>query len=210
MKQCIFSLKADLLDIKGKKIDQIELSDKIFGAKPNPSLIAQAVRVYLVNQRQGNASTKTRGEVQGSSRKIYKQKGTGRARQGSIRAPHRVGGGIVFGPRPRDFELSMNKKMKQKAFFSALSNKFQEKKVLFIDGLEKLKGKTKEGVDFLKNIKLNKQKVLFVLPGSLEKLERSLRNIEKVTYEKVNLINIYQVINAEYIIFLKESIAKIK
>jgi large subunit ribosomal protein L4 len=202
-------LKADILDITGKKIEQIELSDKVFGAKLNPPLIAQAVRVYLVNQRQGNASTKTRGEVQGSSKKIYRQKGTGRARQGTIRAPHRVGGGIAFGPRPRDFELSMSKPMKQKAMFSLLSNKLKEKQMVFVDGLEKVKGKTKETVKFLENLKFEGKKVLFVLPEKMEKLERAIRNVEDVSYEKVNMLNIFQVADAEQIIFLKESVSKL-
>jgi large subunit ribosomal protein L4 len=203
-------VKADILDITGKKVEQIELDEKVFGAKLNAVLIAQAIRVFQVNQRQGNASTKTRGEVQGSSKKIYRQKGTGRARQGTIRAPHRVGGGIAFGPRPRDFELSMSKTMKQKAMFSLLSSKLKEKKILFVDGLEKLKGKTKETIEFLKNLKIEGKKVLFVLPEKLEKLERGIRNVEKVSYEKVHMINIYQVANADQIVFLKEAVGKIK
>lgn len=202
-------MKADLIDTKGQKIEQIELEKKVWGVPSNPALVAQAVRVYLTNQRQGNASTKTRGEVKGSSRKIYRQKGTGRARQGSIRAPHRVGGGIVFGPRPRDFELKMSKKMKKKALFCVLSDKFRENKILFIDGLEKLKGKTKEATQILKNLKLQGKKVLFVLPEKIEKLEKSIRNIKNVEYEKVNLINVYKILNSENIVFLRGSIEKI-
>lgn len=203
-------MKADLLDIKGKKIASIDLPESVFGVKPNPVLVAQAVRVYLVNQRQGNASTKTRGEVQGSSKKIYKQKGTGRARQGTIRAPHRVGGGIAFGPVPHDFSLTLNQKMRKKALCCVLSDKLRDKKIYFVDGLAKLKGKTKDAVEFLKNLKLPKKKILFVLPEKQEMLERAIRNLENVSYDRVNLLNAYEVLDNEYLVFLKESVEKIK
>jgi large subunit ribosomal protein L4 len=203
-------VKADLIDIKGKKIDQIEIPESVFGVKPNPVLVAQAVRVYLANQRGGNASTKTRGEVQGSSKKIYKQKGTGRARQGTIRAPHRVGGGIAFGPRPHDFTLSMNQKMRKKALFCALSDKLKDKKIYFVDGLSKLKGKTKGVVEFLSALKLPKKKTIFVIPEKQEMLERAVRNLDLVSYDRVNLLNAYQVLNNDYLVFLKESVEKIK
>lgn len=203
-------MKADLLDTKGKEIEQIEIPESVFGEKPNPTLVAQAVRVYLANQRQGNASTKTRGEVHGSSRKIYKQKGTGRARQGSIRAPHRVGGGIAFGPVPHDFGLDLPQKMKKKALNIALSDKLRDGKIIFIDGLEKLKGRTKEAIEVLTALKLPRKKILFVLPERIELLERSLRNIQKVSYEKVNLINTYSVLNSDYLIFLKDAVAEMK
>lgn len=202
-------MKADILDITGKKLEQINLSDKVFGVSANPALVAQAVRVFLANQREGNASTKTRGEVQGSSKKIYRQKGTGRARQGTIRAPHRVHGGIALGPRPHDFSLKMSQKMKKKALFSLVSEKLREKKIVFVDGLEKLKGKTKEAVKVLENLKLS-GKILFILPEKKEKLEIALRNIKNISYEKVNLINIYQIADSDKIVFLKEAVEKFK
>lgn len=202
-------MRVDLLDIKGKKLEQIEIPEEVFAAKSNPTLVAQAVRVYSINQREGNASTKTRGEVQGSSRKIYKQKGTGRARQGTIRAPHRVGGGIAFGPVPREFSLKINKKMKQKALFSVLSDKLKDKKIYFVDGLAKLKGKTKEVGEFLNALKLPEKKILFVLPEKMEMLKRAIRNLDLVSYDRVNLLNTYEVLNADYLVFLKESIEEI-
>ena len=117
-------LNIDVFDIKGKNVGSISLPESIFKAKVNPQVVAQAVRVYLANQRQGTSSTKTRGEVQGSTRKIYRQKGTGRARHGSIRAPIFVHGGVAFGPKPRDFSLKIPSKIKQQALFSAFSSKF--------------------------------------------------------------------------------------
>ncbi len=206
----VLFLKADLLDIKGKKIESIDLPEVVFGAKSNSVLVAQVVRVYRANQRQGNASSKTRGEVQGSSRKIYKQKGTGRARQGTIRAPHRVGGGIAFGPRPHDFSLTINQKMRKKALFSVLSDKLKDKKIYFIEGLTKLKGKTKEVIEFLNAVKLPKKKVLFVLPDRMEMFERAVKNVVKCSYNRVNLLNTYEVLNNEYLIFPKESVSKLK
>lgn len=203
-------MKADLLNIKGEKIEKIEIPADVFGVAANPHLVAQAVRVFLANQRQGNASTKTRTEVQGSSRKIYRQKGTGRARQGTIRAPHRVGGGIVFGPHPRDFSLKISGKMKKSALRCVLSDKTREKKVFFVQGLDKIKGKTKEAVEFLKNLKLPKRKILFVLPEKIETLERSLKNLSKVDYATASLINVYQVIESDYIVVLKQAIEKLK
>lgn len=203
-------MKADLLNIKGEKIEKVEIPEEVFGAKINKSLVAQAVRVFLANQRQGNASTKNRTEVQGSSKKIYRQKGTGRARQGTIRAPHRVGGGIAFGPRPRDFSLKMNGKMKTSALRSVFSDKFNEKKVYFVSGLEKIKGKTKEIVEFLNNLKFPKRKILFVLPERTINLERSLKNLEKIDYATANLVNVYQAIESDYIVVLKEAIEKLK
>src|SRR3989344_6029979 len=123
------SLFAPVYDLKGAKSGTLALPKEVFGTKVNNSLMAQAVRVYLANQRQGNATTKTRGEVQGSSKKIYRQKGTGRARHGSLRAPIFVKGGIVFGPKPRDFSLDLPKKMKRKALFSSLSAKAADSEV---------------------------------------------------------------------------------
>ncbi len=204
-----YFLKVDLLNIKGEKVEKIEIPESVFGVKPNQALVAQVVRVYLANQRQGNASTKTRGDVQGSSKKIYRQKGTGRARQGTIRAPHRVGGGVALGPHPRDFSLKINQKMKKGALSCVLSDKLKEKKIFFVKGLEKLKGKTSEMIEFLNNLKLPKKKILFVLPEKVEMLERTIHNLDKVSYDRVNLLNAYQILNSDYLIFLKEALEKI-
>src|SRR3989338_1504391 len=142
-------LKLSVYDLKGKSVGKINLPKEIFGVKVNDKLMAQAVRVYLANQRQGTVSTKTRGEVKGSSRKIYRQKGTGRARHGSIRAPIFVKGGLVFGPKPRDFGLSLPKKMKKAALFAALSAKLRDGEVKVVQGFEKLPAKTKNVAESL-------------------------------------------------------------
>src|SRR3989338_8227396 len=155
-----------MVDVTGRRKGSVELPREIFGAKINEKLMAQAVRVYLVNQRQGTASTKTRGEVAGSTRKIYRQKGTGRARHWSITAPIFRGGGIVFGPRVRGFSLKLSKQMKKKALSSALAQKLLDQKVSVVD-LEGVSGKTRELAQLFKNLKLlDKEKkdnqVLFV------------------------------------------------
>src|SRR3990170_6251019 len=137
------SLNVPVVGVDGKTKSKIQLPKELFGAKVNKALLAQAVRVYLANQRTGNAATKTRGEVEGSTRKIYRQKGTGRARHGAIRAPIFVGGGIVFGPRPHDFHLDFPKKMKRRALGSALTSKLGSGDVIVVSGLSDLEPKTK-------------------------------------------------------------------
>jgi large subunit ribosomal protein L4 len=203
-----FSL--DVLNEKGETVEKITLPREIFGVPVNKRLLAQYVRVYLANQRRGTASTKTRGEVKGSTRKIYRQKGTGRARHGAITAPIFVGGGVVFGPKPRDYSLSMPKKMRQKALFSALSLRFREKNIFAIETPD-IQGKTKEFVRILKNINLIKKdkpekKLLLVVPDKANPITQAARNIENVNIELANLLNAYEVLENENLIFLKESI----
>src|SRR3989338_2709122 len=145
-------LNASVFDIKGKVAGHIELPSEIFGAKVNNSLMSQAVRVYLANQRQGTVKTKDRGEVNATTKKIWQQKGTGRARHGSKRAPLFVGGGVAFGPKPRDFSLTISKKMKKNALFSALSSKLKENEIKILKGLEAVTPKTKIMNGILKNL----------------------------------------------------------
>ena len=145
-------LVLDFFDTKGKVADTVDLSKEIFGAKINNSLMAQAVRVYLANQRMGTASTKTRGEVHGTTKKVWAQKHTGRARHGSRKAPIFVHGGIVFGPSPRDFSLKLSKKMRRQALFSALSSKLKREEIKGITGFEKLPPKTKVMAAALKSL----------------------------------------------------------
>lgn len=195
----------------GKVVGKVKFPNEMFAAKVNDVLMAQAVRVYLANQRSGTAGTKTRGEVRGSTRKIYRQKGTGKARHGAITAPIFVGGGIVFGPRPRDFSLKLPKRMKRQALFSALTQKFKDNKILVIDKIQDLKPKTREFVKIIKGLGLvNKNgevsSILFILPGGFDNLERSARNIEGVEIEKANLLNTYEVLNSQHLLFLKGSI----
>lgn len=203
--------KVKVFNKDGKVLEEIELPKEVFAAKINPVLMAQAVRVHLANQRMGTASTKTRGQVQGSTRKIYRQKGTGRARHGAITAPIFVGGGIVFGPRPRDYSLKLPQKMKKLALYSALSSKYANNQVIILDGLKDIKAKTKEFVKIIINLNLaNKKKkgdnILFVLPEKIEYLEKSARNVEGVTIERAQLLNTFEVLKNKYILLLKESV----
>lgn len=203
------TLALDVYDVKGKVVGSVDLPQEVFGTEVNAQLVAQAVRVYRANQRVGTASTKTRGEVQGSSRKIYKQKGTGRARHGSVRAPIFVHGGVVFGPKPRDYSLAMPKKMKKKALFMALSAKLKDGGIKVVAGLEKLTPKTKEMVSVLNNLSLNdsKKKILLVLPSSgTESVVKAIRNIEGVTYMPATHINTYEILNNRVVLFMKDAL----
>lgn len=201
-----------VFNIAGKRKGSIELPMEIFGAKVNEKLLAQAVRVYLVNQRQGTASTKTRGEVVGSTRKIYRQKGTGRARHGSIKAPIFVGGGIIFGPKPRKFELKLSKQMKKKALFSALSQKFFDQKISVVDPAG-ANGKTKEFVSLFNNLDLLAKKergnlVLYVSDSSLS-TKRAAKNIRGVTVSNVQSINTYEVLANRHLVFENSAVSNL-
>lgn len=201
----------DLYNLDGKIIKEISLPEKIFKAEINKTLMAQAVRVYLANQRQGTQSAKTRGEVTGSTRKIYRQKGTGNARHGDQYAPIFVGGGVAFPPKPRDFRLSLSKKMRRLALYSALSQKLKDKAIIVVDGLTKIKGKTKEMSKVLINLGLKEKKehLLLVLPEKLEKLILASRNIEDMTLVSADLLTTYGVLDNDKIILLTETITKI-
>ncbi len=199
----------DVLDQSGKVVESIELPKEIFGVKPNKTLIAQAVRIYLANQRFGNASTKSRGEVRGGGRKPWRQKGTGRARIGSIRAPHWRGGGVVFGPKPKDFSLEMPKKMKQKALLSALSVRFNDKGMLIMKNLDLKEAKTKEANTLLKNLNVDGRTL--VIDSSLEEKEkRAFRNIEGADLALATNLNTYQVLDNKKLIFTKDAIKKLE
>ena len=206
------TVSVNVVGVDGKVTGKIALPGEIFGEKVNEPLLAQAVRVYLANQRQGNASTKTRGEVEGSTRKIYRQKGTGRARHGSVRAPIFVKGGIVFGPKPRDFGLSLPQKMKQKALFSALSSKVRDNEMIVLDGLIGLKPKTKVFVEMLKHIGVaeKKQKLLFVTAANTAQVMQSGRNIPGVNFIPATLVNTYEVLGAKKLIVMKEAVDEMK
>ncbi len=206
------SLMVDVYGVDGKVDGKIALPEIAFGDKVNKKLLAQAVRVYLANQRQGNASTKTRGEVEGSTRKIYQQKGTGRARHGSIRAPIFVKGGIVFGPKPRDFGLSLPKKMKRKALFSALSAKLRDGEVKIVSGLELMKPKTKEFASAMKNLGIaeKRRKVLVVVAADLESVKRAARNLTGITLTATRRLNAYDVLNTKQLLIMKDSISEME
>lgn len=197
-------LSMPVYSIDGKELKTTELSKEIFAVKENPQLLAQYVRVYLANQRQGTASSKTRGQVTGSTRKIYRQKGTGRARHGDIKAPIFVGGGIVGGPQPRDYSLKINKKQKRKAFLSALTLKYKEGSFCGLtDKALTIEPKTKTIVKLIKNIQMENKRILFVLP----KLQKSnlilaARNIPKTNFFDAVSLNAYELLRAQKIIFV--------
>ena len=180
-----------LYDMKASEVGTLELSDALFNAEYNESVIHQAVVTRLSNERQGTKSTLTRTEVRGGGAKPYRQKGTGRARQGSIRSPQRVHGGVVFAPKPRDFSKKMNYKAKEVALFSALSQKVRDGEVLFIDDIKVAEPKTKEMVAFLKAFGLNKS-VLLVMDNSDESVLRASSNIAQISTLPVDQINTYE------------------
>ena len=205
-------LKVDVYDMKGKVIETMDLPKEIFGLKANDALVSQAVRVYLANHRRGTVSTKTRGEVAGSTRKIYRQKGTGRARHGSLRAPIFVHGGIVFGPKPRDFSLNLSKKMSRRALFTVLSEKLKEKRIKILGDIEKISPKTKEGNGVFDKLGFisKKKKVLFVAPSSLRKefknIYRAINNLSGVSILEARMLNAYDVLNNKEIVFMKKAV----
>lgn len=205
-------LTTEVFDLEGKVVEKISLPEEIFGVKINKVLIAQAVRVYRANQRLGTASTKTRGEVEGSSRKIYRQKGTGRARHGSIRAPIFVHGGVVFGPRPHDYGLRLSQKMKKSALFSAFSAKFNSGEIKVLQGIEKIEPKTKTFLGIIGKLGLNdkKKKILVIAPSEIENLKRAGRNIEGVTLTAVKRLNTHDILNNHQLLIAKEAIEEIK
>ena len=194
--------------LNGKASGRATLPSEMFGAKVNPILMAQAVRVYLAGQRRGTSSTKTRGEVAGTTKKIYRQKGTGRARHGAAKAPIFVGGGITFGPRPRDFTLALPKKMRRAALFSALTEKLQENKVKVVD-LGTLSGKTKEMATTLKNLELANEKVTVVVNGT-GNASRATKNIDRATVSSAASLNIFEILNSNAVLIAKDSIEVLK
>jgi large subunit ribosomal protein L4 len=208
------SVKVSVYDTKGKVAASLSLSGEIFDAKVNPRLMAQAIRVYLANQRSGTASTKTRGEVRGSTRKIYRQKGTGRARHGGVRAPIFVKGGVAHGPKPKDHNLTLSKKMRKASLFSALTLKLHDNELRVVSGLEKVMPKTKEMAKVLQNVSATdkNQKVLMVVSKSdkHDLITRSVRNITGVTYTFPEQLTTYEVLNNKMVLFMKDAIESVE
>ena len=198
----------NLYNMSGSVIGQIELNDDIFGIEPNPDVVHQAVVQYLANQRQGTKSAKTRAEVRGGGAKPRPQKGTGRSRQGTTRAPQWTGGGVVFAPKPRDFSFKLNKKVKRLALKSVLSNKVADGKMLVLDELTLTEVKTKEMVKVLGNI--NVGKALMVLGEGSKNEVLSARNIPGVKTCGVNTINVYDILKYDYLVATKEAVKKIQ
>ena len=206
-------VKIDLYDTSGKKVGKIVLPSEIFAAKLNPRLMAQAVRVYLANQRQGGAKTKTRSEVNRTKAKWYRQKGTGRARHGSRAAPIFVGGGVAHGPTGKEnYQLNMSQRMKKAALFSGLTDKLKNQKIVVVKGLEKIEPKTKKMKKILENLGITGEvkKTLLILPEKLENVILAGRNLAGLNLISANLLNVYQVLNNEQLIFMENSIDKLK
>lgn len=192
----------------GKEAGKMELPEEIFGVKVSKSLIAQAVRVYFNNLRAHYSNTKTRAEVAGSTRKIYKQKGTGGARHGAIRAPIFVHGGIALGPKFRKVILNLPDKMKRAALKSALSNKFQNDAILGVVNLEKVEGKTSQAAKFLKG--LNKKDLLLILGEKNEKVQRSFQNLQGAEVILADQLNAFEVVGHKTLAFTEEAVKKIE
>ena len=201
--------KLAVLDKTGKKVSDIELKDEIFAIEPNKSAMHLVVVNYLANQRQGTQSTLTRSEVSGGGKKPWKQKGTGRARQGSTRAPQWTHGGIALGPKPRDYGFDVNKKVRRLAMKSALSSKVAAEELIVLDSLEMNEIKTKEVVSVLKALETGK-KVLIVLPEKNETVYRSARNIKGVKTTLVSTLNVYDILNCDSLVVLKDAVSKIE
>lgn len=201
--------KVTMLNMTGAEAGTIELNDEIFGIEPNQNAVHEVVKNYLANQRQGTQSAKTRAEVRGGGRKPFRQKGTGRHRQGSSTDPSQVGGGIVFAPKPRDYRYKVSKKVKRLAMKSVLSSKVEEKEIIVLDELKFEAPKTKEMVKVLENIKAGK-KALIVLSEKDENVIRSAANIPGVRTALVTTMNVYEILNHTNFIATKDAINKIE
>ena len=201
--------KIDVYDINGKKVKELELNEAVFGIEPNETVVHSVLVNFLANQRQGTQSTKTRSEVSGGGRKPWRQKGTGRARQGSIRAPQWIKGGIALGPKPRSYKYTVNKKERQLAVKSVLSSKVLENELVVVDSLPLNDIKTKEMVKALLNLKVE-GKALIMLSEKNEKVQKSARNIEGVKTTLVETINIYDLLKYNKLVVTEDTVKKLE
>lgn len=201
--------KVEVLNIKGENVGELELNETLFAAEIAETAVYDTVKNQLANKRQGTQSAKTRAEVRGGGRKPFRQKGTGRARQGSIRAPHYTGGGIVFAPKPRDYSYKIPKKMRRKALYSVLTSKVNDNELVVLDELKLDSYKTKEANQILNNISAT-GKAYVVIAENDDKVYKSFRNIEGVDVEKANLINVYDLLRHNKLVITKDAIAKLE
>lgn len=201
-------MQTKVLNLEGNEVGKITLNEKVFGAEYNEDLIHQAVVAYLTNQRQGTKSTLTRSEVAGGGRKPWRQKGTGRARQGSIRAPQWVHGGVVFAPKPRDFEKKMNAQMRRGAFISALSTMMKEKAIIVVDDMN-IEAKTKAAIKVLDALKANRR-VTVVTDGVNENAIRAFSNLEGKSVTTADILNTYDLVVSDFVVMTKDAIKKIE
>ena len=202
--------KIDVYNIEGKKVNDVELKEDIFGIIPNEELVHSVIVNYLANQRQGTQSTKTRAEVRGGGKKPWRQKGTGRARQGSIRAPHYRHGGIVFGPVPRDYSKKMNKKEKKLALKSALSYKVLDKELVVVSTIEFETNKTKEMVNLLEGLNLTNHKVLVCVKELTDNVCLAARNLANVKVVLPSEINTFDLISSDNLLIEEEALTMLE
>lgn len=200
--------KIDILNLSGAVVGSMDLSDDIFGIEPNAAAMRTVVLNILANRRQGTHSTKTRSEVRGGGKRPYRQKGTGRARHGSTRSAQYVGGGIIFGPKPRSYSYTVPKKIRRLAMKSAFSSKMADSKIVVVDALDFDTMKTKNMVEFMKAIKVS-DSALVVLGGKNENVEKASRNLPTVKTAFVNTINVFDILKYDSFIMTKEAAEKI-
>ena len=199
----------DVYNVEGKKVKSIDLKEEVFGIEPNEAVVHSVLVNFLANQRQGTQSTKTRAEVRGGGRKPWRQKGTGRARQGSIRAPQWIKGGIALGPKPRSYKYTVNKKERRLAIKSLLSSKVLEKELTVVDNFKFDEIKTKQMVNALTNLKVE-GKTLIVLPEKNENVQKSARNIKNVKTLQVNTINVYDLLKYKNLVITEDTVKKLE
>ncbi len=202
--------KVPLYNVSGEQVGEIDLNESVFGINVNQSVLHDAVVAYLANQRQGTHDTKTRGEVRGGGRKPWRQKGTGRARHGSIRSPIWKGGGIVFGPHPRDYSIRLPKRVKRLAIKSALSSKVESGNIIVLDQLKLEKPKTKDMVRILENLKASTNKALVVTAAQDENVIKSARNIEGVKPTSASFLNVYDLLAHQTLVITKDAVQKVE
>ena len=201
--------KIDVYDINGKKVKELELNENVFGIEPNEAVVHSVLINFLANQRQGTQSTKTRSEVSGGGKKPWRQKGTGRARQGSTRAPQWIKGGIALGPKPRSYRYTVNKKERQLAVKSVLSSKVLENELVVVDSLPLKDIKTKEMVKTLSNLKVE-GKALIMLPEKNEQVQKSARNINGVKTTLVETVNVYDLLKYNKLVLTLDTVKKLE
>ena len=201
--------KVDVYNVEGKKVSDVELKEEIFGIEPNEAIVHSVLVNYLANQRQGTQSTKTRAEVRGGGRKPWRQKGTGRARQGSIRAPQWIKGGIALGPKPRSYKYRVNKKEKQLAIKSLLSSKVLENDLVVVDKFDFKEIKTKQMAVAMKNLKVE-DKALVVIPEKNENVQKSTRNLEGVRTSSVATLNVFDLLKHKKLVLTVDAVKKIE
>ena len=201
--------KIDILNIKGENVGELELNETLFATEVSKHAVYEVIKNQLANKRQGTQSAKTRAEVRGGGRKPFRQKGTGRARQGSIRAPHYTGGGVVFAPKPRDYSYKLAKKLRRKALYSVLTSKLNDNELVVVDSLQLENAKTKEAALALNALKADR-KAYVVTAEKDELVYRSFRNIPGVEVAEARLINVYDLVKHDKLVITKDAVAKLE